>query len=390
MKVLKPFYYDEFSCIGGSCPETCCAEWKIVIDNETYGKYQKVEGEFGRKLIDSISTNGKGEKLFILNKEGGCPFLNSDLLCDIYINIGKGMLCKTCKTYPRAVKKYGDIIEQDLSLSCPEVARILVTCNKPIEFCFGEYPDDKWTEDIIDDDILFNALIAARGLSVDLMQINEIPLWKRIYLTLTIADKMQKRIDKNEINLIQKSLEPFYKDSYLLNYLEALEEVPDNTKLKLIQYESLIRIMQERQFNNRIFQEYIDETVEFFCSYDTSYLIGFLKEKMEAFERYYKTKDYVYENYLVYHMFHYYMSSYKKRDIYKNIVMMTEGYSLIKLFGLIRWFHNDYRLSDEEQCEILYSYSRAIEHLEGCIDDIYDSIKELNFNTMAYLAVLIR
>lgn len=390
MKVLAPFYFDEFSCIGSKCSETCCTGWKIIIDNETYDKYQQIEGEFGIKLINSIAVDAKNQKVFTLNKEGSCPFLNSNHLCDIYINIGEELLCKTCMIYPRSLKIYGDIVERDLTLSCPEVARILVSNSESIDFCYGEYDGDKGEENEIDNDLLFNALIAGRGLSVDLMQIKEIPIWKRAYLCLVIADKMQKNIDKNEITLIQSSLEPFYKESYLNQYLEALNEFSDNNKLKLIQYEALLKIMQEMKFKNETFLKYLNETIEFFRSHNNAYMLDFIKEKTDTFDKYYSAKDYIYENYFVYHMFHYYMSSYKKRDPYKNIVMMIDTFALIKLFGIIRWFNNGYQITDDEQCEILYSYSRAIEHYEGCIDRIYDRIVELNLSNMAYLAAIIR
>ena len=37
MKVLKPFYYDDFKCIGGPCIDNCCSNnWSIYIDEKTY------------------------------------------------------------------------------------------------------------------------------------------------------------------------------------------------------------------------------------------------------------------------------------------------------------------------------------------------------------------
>ena len=42
MKVLKPFYYDDFKCIAGDCIDNCChAEWEISIDKKTYKKNDK-------------------------------------------------------------------------------------------------------------------------------------------------------------------------------------------------------------------------------------------------------------------------------------------------------------------------------------------------------------
>ena len=36
-----PDYYNEFSCIAGDCPDTCCAGWQIVIDKKSLKKYWK-------------------------------------------------------------------------------------------------------------------------------------------------------------------------------------------------------------------------------------------------------------------------------------------------------------------------------------------------------------
>lgn len=48
MKVLKPFYYDEFSCIAGECIDSCCIGWKIDIDKKVIINIKKVKDEFGK------------------------------------------------------------------------------------------------------------------------------------------------------------------------------------------------------------------------------------------------------------------------------------------------------------------------------------------------------
>lgn len=32
MKIIKPFYYDEFRCIGGECKDSCCIGWKAYME----------------------------------------------------------------------------------------------------------------------------------------------------------------------------------------------------------------------------------------------------------------------------------------------------------------------------------------------------------------------
>ena len=35
MRYLKPHFYDKFVCTAGACPDTCCAGWQIMIDEES-------------------------------------------------------------------------------------------------------------------------------------------------------------------------------------------------------------------------------------------------------------------------------------------------------------------------------------------------------------------
>ena len=54
MQYTFPNYYKEFSCIAGACPDTCCAGWQIVIDDQTLKKYQHFKGPFRNRLHNDI------------------------------------------------------------------------------------------------------------------------------------------------------------------------------------------------------------------------------------------------------------------------------------------------------------------------------------------------
>lgn len=124
MKVRVPNYFNEFKCIASECEDTCCAGWEIVIDDETYKRYEKVEGEFGEILRSKI-VKSDGENIFLLNN-GNCSFLNEKKMCEIYINLGEDHLCYTCQQFPRYTEEFLDLKEVGLSLSCPEAARIIL------------------------------------------------------------------------------------------------------------------------------------------------------------------------------------------------------------------------------------------------------------------------
>ena len=140
MKIRVPKYFKDFKCIASECEDTCCAGWGIVIDDETYKKYQKVEGDFGDRLRSEIVHDG-GENIFVL-KGNDCPFLNENKLCDIYNEVGEDALCYTCKQYPRYMEEFGGLREIGISLSCPEAARIILRNSKKATFELDENDEE--------------------------------------------------------------------------------------------------------------------------------------------------------------------------------------------------------------------------------------------------------
>ena len=37
-----PDYYKKFRCIADKCPDTCCSDWQIVIDDESLEKISEL------------------------------------------------------------------------------------------------------------------------------------------------------------------------------------------------------------------------------------------------------------------------------------------------------------------------------------------------------------
>ena len=64
MEYTYPDYYKNFCCIGGECKDNCCAAgWQITIDEESLERYEKMEGEIGVRLRNSIDwENGMFEQ----------------------------------------------------------------------------------------------------------------------------------------------------------------------------------------------------------------------------------------------------------------------------------------------------------------------------------------
>lgn len=146
MRQIMPSTYDAFRCIAGACPDSCCTDWEIVLDEESEAFYRTVPGELGKRLRCAMITDQDGDTIF-QEKDRRCPFWNKQHLCDIQMQLGEKALCETCRQFPRLIQDYGDFAEYDLSIACPEAARLLLAMPLDtwtlIEKDCPELPEDK-------------------------------------------------------------------------------------------------------------------------------------------------------------------------------------------------------------------------------------------------------
>lgn len=125
MLISKPHYFDSFSCIAGACPDSCCKEWDVQVDPASAALYRSLPGALGDRLREVLRTED-GETVMTI-VDGRCPMWRQDGLCRIQAELGESALCKTCREFPRLTHDYGDFVERQLELSCPEAARIILS-----------------------------------------------------------------------------------------------------------------------------------------------------------------------------------------------------------------------------------------------------------------------
>ena len=125
MKISKPSYFDAFSCIASACPDSCCKEWDVQVDEASARYYRNLPGQLGDDLRRLLKDEDGETVMTIVNRR--CPMWRPDGLCRIQAELGEGALCKTCREFPRLTHDYGDFLERGLELSCPEAARIILS-----------------------------------------------------------------------------------------------------------------------------------------------------------------------------------------------------------------------------------------------------------------------
>lgn len=124
MDIFSPKYYKDFICIADKCPDACCKEWSVDVDEDAAAFYRSLTGPLGDRLRQVLQDTPDGTIMAIEN--GRCPMWRQDGLCRIQAELGHDALCKVCREFPRLRHDYGDFVELGLELSCPEAARLIL------------------------------------------------------------------------------------------------------------------------------------------------------------------------------------------------------------------------------------------------------------------------
>ena len=143
MRLRYPKILEEFICIAGACPDSCCKEWDVLVDEETAQHYLCMDGTLGDAIRSYLKQDDDGDWYFAIT-DGRCPMWRQDGLCRIQAERDHAALCQTCRDFPRLTHDYGDFVERGLEMSCPEAARLIFS--EPSEWVEthsdgGEEPD---------------------------------------------------------------------------------------------------------------------------------------------------------------------------------------------------------------------------------------------------------
>lgn len=192
MKLTKPGYYDEFRCIAGACPDSCCKEWDVQVDAQAAEYYRSLPGALGDRLREVLREED-GETVMTI-VDGRCPMWRQDGLCRIQVELGEAALCHVCREFPRLRHDYGDFVELGLELSCPEAAgMILATPNPKIitQSCEGgEEPEY--------DEEAMESLLASREIARKLLTDGSLTTGEALAALLVYGYQAQAELDGEE------------------------------------------------------------------------------------------------------------------------------------------------------------------------------------------------
>lgn len=192
MEIRFPAYYYAFRCIAADCPDSCCKEWTVDVDDKSAAFYRSLNGDLGDRLRSVLEDTEDGTVMTIEN--GRCPMWQQDGLCRIQAELGHDTLCKTCREFPRLRHDYGDFVELGLELSCPEAARLIFNAKADVQVQFvdgGETPEY--------DTEVMAILLKSREQVLALLEDPKYSLPQALAILLLYAHDVQEQIDGGEV-----------------------------------------------------------------------------------------------------------------------------------------------------------------------------------------------
>lgn len=386
MHYAAPHYYGRFQCIAQKCPDTCCAGWQIEIDKESLKKYKRKKGPLGNRLHNEIDWK---EKVF-RQYEGRCAFLNHENLCDLYIEGGSKMFCRTCRTYPRHIEEYEGLKEFSLSLSCPVAANLILTLSEPVRFLEKEAEYEKSRdEDYEDFDyLLFTRLMDARDVMIGILQKRTVEMEVRMSMVLALSHDLQKRIDKNALFEIDSLLDR-YQDEGAVNWFAKRINAFSRDKEKIIKQRELLEctfgILKGLEVLTDDWKDYLGEIKNTLFHSDIQAETMFRTELMKKF-------DIAWEQLMVYFVYTYFCGAVYDGNAYARMKFSVAGTLIIRGMTRALWIQRE-RQPDDEQAlfedltEAGRRYAREIEHSD---ENKYTVLKHLDKEEIFTLGTFFR
>ena len=372
--VFLPTYMMEFKCISSSCTDSCCAGWDINIDEDTYNKYINSTGAL-KGLVEKKFTENKDEHdsfnhgFMVLKDENRCPFLNSNMLCDIHGGVGEENLCITCKSYPRVFNIVDNVYEKSGLPSCIEICTRAFLNKDKMEFIeSNEDIEEKEIEirRIIDSEAfegtesLLQYFWDIRVISINIMQLRNFSIEERINILKHFYEQIEKMYISLEFDDIEELLEDFSGEVVEYELLKGLAFKENNEYYISLGEEELVKNIRSVRL-----KECVKE-----------YKAGILKEKnilnqndickyLEETPKYFNVLEahsYIFENYLVNQIFKDLIPFNKGESLTQSIKVLINSYRIIKAYVIGIAMNSKEEITGEKIIRIIQALSKDIEH----------------------------
>lgn len=393
MKLRVPFYYDNFKCTAASCRDNCClGGWQVDIDEDTYRYYQTIQGEFGDKLRASII---KTDAYCFKPRDGRCPLLSGDGLCELHCELGEQHLGVVCRQFPRFSEYYGMTKETGIGLACEEAARIVLSSEKAFEMTERECSEE-YTEDEEYNDGFAEKIFQLRDYIFALLERDDLSLHESLIVMLALCADIQEIIKQESFVRGNKSEVSFDKmiDAYKKGKAEKVLKDAcrhcdhgEYHKLSLKDgIRSILYVYEDMEVLNPVWEEQLKKDIDFFheTMHDEEYNLC-SKEFLDSM----KNRMHEYKNFVTYLLFRYFAKSVYDYNVLGKAQLMIVNFLVMKELDMLRWTLHDRQFSFDDMVDIAHIFSRQVEYSEENIEMLYEGFMFDKVFSVDYLTALL-
>lgn len=336
---IKPEYYDEFKCTADKCSMTCCMQWKIAVDDETYVKWKNMT--YDGKSLSSYVKDVDGSKVIGLDSDKKCPFINESGLCNLVLEHGEKVLSDTCDVFPRQIHEFEKRKEYSLVSCCPEVVNLL---NKRVEVGFNR------ALICVGEDALFNL----RGCLMAIMQNKKYSVQDALVMAYYVILDAYNKYNCDMENVSYENIQEYLKEPALEELHNGIKELELCRADTFEECNELWLDMVENYRKEGLYAEYIEEisvlAEELSEEYDEKEMLRMWQEFLKVFEEY----DNLLRNYLVSEFFTNMLIP--DSDMESMVVMMqwiSMEYVMIRQGLFLNWYENYVKCGNKEEMKRL-------------------------------------
>ena len=423
--ILKPDYFDKFACSASACPYTCCQDWAITIDKNTYNKYKAVKDKAFQEKVGMYVKRNKGDNVhnsvyaaMSLCESGLCGFYDETGLCSIHRRFGHGYLSHTCKVYPRQYcNTTPGVLECSLTMSCPEVARLALLNPEPVSFDLEPLKSGTLMTDVIinrrlnPENDYYPYAWQIREACVDIMQNRDHSIAERIFIIGFMLDKLTRLHDEGGVDKYNETLAGFLAGvehgefSGLLGSFTENKELTEN--LTVVLMTGLIKrgVSANRAANFfKLFGDLVvanlpesDVTITRnedgkiqSMTMDPRFANDFISSKRAYFDEFLDGYSYILENYFVNYMFtsifpFTYIS--QGHTPYQHFIALAEQYAVFRMMMCV--ITDNKPITPELAVDIICSVARNKQHSTSS-KEIAETYINSDTGSLAYISFLIR
>lgn len=235
LTALKPRFVERFRCIGASCEDTCCSGWTVHVDKKTYKAYRKESvPALERMMANMTRLEGMGDRAYgairTVGEQQQCPALH-DGICSVQAHLGESYLPEVCHEYPRTNRSLDGQVEQAITLSCPEAARLALLAEDAFDFVEAPiHVRQSAVLGVVPRCGVPPALMAEiRIFCLNLLRTRELAMWQRLALLGTFCDMLDGVCERGEQETIPVMIGDFIRlveDGGLIATLDLIQ--PDH------------------------------------------------------------------------------------------------------------------------------------------------------------------